>query len=167
MADTKTVDVAATTPEVRKAFVTFERSVQVRPYETAKASIIVQADVPPTAGDSEADLKALEAAFFQAKSLVFEQLGLEFKVENGVVLEVLRQAFGPVEVVKTSDAPASNETYVDKDGNVRQSKFEKRQCPDCGGEMWDNRTTKKGNQPDFKCKDKSCDKAVWVNRKAS
>ena len=38
-------------------------------------------------------------------------------------------------------------------------------CPDCGGPMWDNRSTKKGNQPDFKCKDRSCNKAVWLERR--
>lgn len=35
-------------------------------------------------------------------------------------------------------------------------------CPDCGGQMWDNRATKKGRQPDYKCKDKKCNKAVWL-----
>lgn len=28
--------------------------------------------------------------------------------------------------------------------------------------MWDNRTTKKGKQPDFKCRDKKCDKPIWL-----
>lgn len=36
-------------------------------------------------------------------------------------------------------------------------------CPECGGQMWDNRATKKGRQPDYKCKDKSCNKAVWLD----
>lgn len=36
-------------------------------------------------------------------------------------------------------------------------------CPDCGGQVWDNRATKKGRQPDFKCKDKGCNKAVWLD----
>ena len=36
-------------------------------------------------------------------------------------------------------------------------------CPDCNGPMWDNRSTKKGNQPDFKCKDRQCGKGVWLN----
>ena len=39
-------------------------------------------------------------------------------------------------------------------------------CPDCGGAMWDNRETKKGKQPDYKCKDKSCDRAIWLNDEA-
>jgi hypothetical protein len=35
-------------------------------------------------------------------------------------------------------------------------------CPGCSGPMWDNRTTKTGKQPDFKCKDKGCNKAIWL-----
>lgn len=45
-------------------------------------------------------------------------------------------------------------------------------CPKCGGAMWDNRESNapknaerkaqgKGALPDFKCKDKECDGAVW------
>jgi len=44
---------------------------------------------------------------------------------------------------------------------VSKSNTSAQKCPDCGGAMWDNRATKKGNQPDYKCKDKSCNKAVW------
>jgi len=30
-------------------------------------------------------------------------------------------------------------------------------CPKCGGEMWDNTTSKKNPKaPDYKCKDKNC-----------
>ncbi len=40
------------------------------------------------------------------------------------------------------------------------------QCPDCGGAMWDNRETKKSpKQPDYKCKNKQCDKAVWLEKR--
>lgn len=35
------------------------------------------------------------------------------------------------------------------------------ECPKCDGPMWDNRRTKRGNQPDYKCKD--CGWAVWLN----
>lgn len=35
-------------------------------------------------------------------------------------------------------------------------------CPKCGGRMWDNRKDKKNPKaPDFKCRDRSCDGAVW------
>ena len=40
----------------------------------------------------------------------------------------------------------------------------KKECPICEGEMWDNRNRKKGNQPDFKCKDKECDGAIWLDK---
>jgi hypothetical protein len=36
-------------------------------------------------------------------------------------------------------------------------------CPSCEGPMWDNRQTKKGNQPDFKCKDRNCNKGIWLD----
>jgi hypothetical protein len=35
-------------------------------------------------------------------------------------------------------------------------------CPKCSGPMWDNRAGKKNPKaPDFKCKDKGCDGAIW------
>lgn len=40
-------------------------------------------------------------------------------------------------------------------------------CPKCGGAMWDNRAGKKNQKaPDFKCKDKSCDGAIWPPKDA-
>ena len=35
-------------------------------------------------------------------------------------------------------------------------------CPVCKKEMWDNRATKKGKQPDYRCKDDNC-KFQWDN----
>tara|TARA_R100000808_G_scaffold25028_1_gene60609 strand:- start:50 stop:790 length:741 start_codon:yes stop_codon:yes gene_type:complete len=38
-------------------------------------------------------------------------------------------------------------------------------CPVCGGAMWDNRATRTGKQPDYRCKDRACasDKGVlWL-----
>ena len=38
-------------------------------------------------------------------------------------------------------------------------------CPKCGGPMWDNREGKKNPKaPDFRCKDKGCDGAIWPAR---
>jgi hypothetical protein len=37
-------------------------------------------------------------------------------------------------------------------------------CPKCGGGMYDNRVGKKNPKgPDLKCKDKSCDHAIWLD----
>lgn len=55
----------------------------------------------------------------------------------------------PEEIVGEPQPTSKNSTSAQK-------------CPDCGGAMWDNRETKKGNQPDFKCKDRGCNKAVWL-----
>ena len=36
-------------------------------------------------------------------------------------------------------------------------------CPDCNGEMWDNRNDKRNPRaPDYKCRDKTCGKGVWL-----
>lgn len=38
-------------------------------------------------------------------------------------------------------------------------------CPKCGSDMWDNRLTKRSpKQPDYKCKDRSCDGVIWPPR---
>lgn len=38
-------------------------------------------------------------------------------------------------------------------------------CPKCGGEMWDNRESKRNPRaPDFKCRDKACEGVVWPPR---
>jgi hypothetical protein len=35
-------------------------------------------------------------------------------------------------------------------------------CPKCEGPMWDNRATKRNPKaPDFKCRDRDCDGAIW------
>ena len=38
-------------------------------------------------------------------------------------------------------------------------------CPKCGGRMWDNRLTKRNPKaPDYKCRTRSCEGAVWPAR---
>lgn len=41
-------------------------------------------------------------------------------------------------------------------------------CPQCGGEMWDNTVNKKNPKgPDYKCKDKACAHAIWLDKKTA
>ena len=36
-------------------------------------------------------------------------------------------------------------------------------CPECGGAMWDNRESRSGRQPDYKCKKgRECNGAIWL-----
>jgi hypothetical protein len=64
---------------------------------------------------------------------------------------------------ETPDADANTpEEIVGDPRPASKNSTASEKCPDCGGAMWDNRETKKGKQPDFKCKDKSCDKAIWL-----
>jgi len=36
-------------------------------------------------------------------------------------------------------------------------------CPECGGAMWDNRESRSGRQPDYKCrKGRECNGAIWL-----
>ena len=142
-----------------KVTVGFERSVSVRPYETMKASVFIQAEVPIgyTAEDLE---RGLRDSFFQAKAQVFEQLGIEFEIsEHGVVMEVLTKAFGPVERV---DAKSSDGSVDMPASNGSGDKLV------CGNnpshKMWDNRAKKasgeyKSSAPDGKCAD--CDFKAW------
>jgi hypothetical protein len=38
-------------------------------------------------------------------------------------------------------------------------------CPKCNGQMWDNRSSKRNPKaPDYKCKNKDCDGAVWLDQ---
>ena len=40
-------------------------------------------------------------------------------------------------------------------------------CPKCGGEMWDNRASKRNPRaPDYKCKSSACDGVIWPPREA-
>jgi hypothetical protein len=38
-------------------------------------------------------------------------------------------------------------------------------CPVCESPMRDQRATKRGNQPDWKCSQHACDGAIWLDRK--
>ena len=38
-------------------------------------------------------------------------------------------------------------------------------CPNCDGEMWDNRETKRNSRaPDFKCKKRGCEGVIWPDK---
>ena len=57
----------------------------------------------------------------------------------------------------TSDVGSSDPAQAQEDAPF---------CPKCSGDMWDNRLSKtKPTQPDYKCKDRGCDGAIWPEKK--
>ena len=65
------------------------------------------------------------------------------------------------------DGNAASQTRNPETGqrhaSAPKASTEETACPKCGGGMWDNRATKKGKQPDYKCQDKECDTAIWLD----
>lgn len=114
--------------DTARGTVAFSRKVSVRQYESAEASIYVQFDIPtdPQLTDEargEAIIANARAAFFQAKALVLEELGLEFSVtEGGVIMETLNHTFGKVtEVTPTPAAVEAAPTAAGDDVTIAAS----------------------------------------------
>lgn len=155
------IDAVVENIQAPKVTVGFERTVSVRPYESMKASVFIQAEVPIgyTAEQLE---QGLRDSFFQAKAQVFEQLGIEFEIsEHGVVMELLKKSFGPVER-QTSDRMMEEGEAAPAALNGSPGSLV------CGNnpshKMWDNRQKKaageyKPSAPDGKCAD--CDFKAW------
>ena len=175
--------------------VRFTRKVQVRPYEVAEASITVGFDIPtdpdltPEALNGQLIANA-RAAFFSAKALVFEELGLEFVVsDGGIVTEVVERHFGNVTEVAQTPAPAAapqsapaqelaqnvasvgdtppyNPNTQDKGEKGANSRWAKERYATHPHEFFDNRPKKasgeyKANAPDVKHKDTKI--GVWLS----
>lgn len=165
--------------------VMFSRSVKVRDYETAKAEIWINFEIPNDDSLSAEELNDFivsnaRASFFTAKGLVFEELGLEFTVsDNGVIQEVLKKNFGNVtEVISApSHTPAAISAPAAAEGGDMppysidtQDKGERaanktwavarwNANPD---EFWDNRANKRNPKgPDLK--HKTTGLAVWLS----
>lgn len=128
-------------------------------YENDVASIFVQFDMDPA--DPEQTVENIRAAAFQAKAAVLEQLGVEFAVDDEGVIRIVKREF----TSSTGERPTrERERSVPNEDEPN--------CPDCGGEMWDNRAKKARGDfskkaPDFKCKDKSCDGVIWPPKAAA
>lgn len=69
--------------------------------------------------------------------------------------------------IPTGDVPdADYTTHPEVTGERKQvskSATAPENCPKCGGPCWDNREGKRNpKSPDYKCKNKSCDGAIWL-----
>ena len=173
--------------------VEYSRTVKVRDYESAKATVAIQFEIPAMNGDTAAHgqtiLAAAQTAMFQAKTLVFDELGIKFNVdEGGVIREAIRSTFGqvtevsapatpmpvtapPVAIAATSTPMGSTNPPFDartqdaeqKRANAKWAKDRFSSNPD---EFYDNRDKKASGEyspksPDFKHKDSGI--GVWLS----
>ncbi len=145
--------------ESPKVTVSFERKVQVREYESATASIHVQAPTSPLSGDAVEDktmiTEAVKYAFFQAKTAVFEQLGITFEVtQENVVLERLEKVLSVTEVTSNAPAAAPSKSTPSQAGKTKDKADAWANLAASPKTWWDNREGKRNARaPDFKPKD--------------
>lgn len=81
---------------------------------------------------------------------------------------LLKQALSIVKAAsKQDEAPNPSNDVMEKYlANQKPTQGDVPACPECGGEMWDNRPKKasglfKKNSPDFKCKNADCGSVIW------
>lgn len=93
-------------PEYLEGEVVFHRAVQVRPYEVAKAEMRVPF-VFHVDDDAEAIIAKGNEVGFAAKAYVLGQLGLASDIEDGILMEVVADAFdGTPVAIETTATPA-------------------------------------------------------------
>jgi hypothetical protein len=173
-----------------KATINFARKVQVRPYETADASVFIEFEVDENAS-TEGMIQQMRDSFAQAKALVFEELGVQFSVDaNGYVRESIEAHFGAVTEVSapaptataapvasvpvapvaapapSADAPPFSTTTTDKGEKRANQDWAKARFQTAPAEFFDNRPKKadgsyKANAPDLKHKATSI--GVWLD----
>ena len=143
----------------------FERSIKVKDYETAKALIFVQ--VPTEPGDDlEAIVAAAKPTFYAAKSVVLEQLGIDFEVTPELVIHEVERNLGAVQVSPAHEARAT--------ARASSAPVSSNAAPATRDEQWaelasnpskwfDNRQSKRGRQPDFKRK--GTGEGLWLDKK--
>ena len=173
--------------------VEYSRTVKVRDYESAKATVAIQFEIPAVNGDATAHgqqiLAAAQTAMFQAKTLVFDELGIEFNVdEGGVIREAIRSTFGQVTEVSAPAAPMPvaappaaitatstptvsamppfNGRTQDDDEKRANAKWAKQRFASNPEEFYDNRDKKASGEyspksPDYKHKDSGV--GVWLS----
>lgn len=166
--------------------ISYSRKIQVRDYESAEASIWISFDLPKQDDMTDEEysshlISVARSNWFSAKALVFEELGLEFTVtEGGIVQEVLKKNFGNVtEVTKavphsaapqpvtsgSSDLPSSppfSAETSDKSERAANKQWALARWAAYPNEFWDNRESKRNPKaPDLKHKDTGM--AVWLS----
>lgn len=134
----------------------------------AKGELTIEFPINWEDSDEDIITKAHEAAT-EAKMVVYEQLGLDFTVDEGVAMEVIKDAFPgtthvPAGAAAATAPVAANPPYAvdsqvpsEKDANQEWGRQRFAVAPN---EFWDNRANKRNPRaPDLK--HKSTELPVW------
>lgn len=112
------------------------------------------------------DFFASDGSFVTAE-MIGEAMDAGDKASNKAMSAAHKYALIQTLCIPTGSTPDADYTthpeITDTVREVSNNSMPVQMCPDCNGPMWDNRETKKGKQPDYKCKDKSCNKAIWLD----
>lgn len=151
-----------------KVTVGFERKVSLRDYNSAVASVYVQANTKPEMTADEL-VSAIDTAMFQAKVTVFDSLGITFEVTpDGKAIELLEKELGAVEVVPSKAVEAVRSAPAQATANAAPGTKRALWEELCSNpKAWyDNREGKKNEKgPDFKRK--TTGEALWLDFKGT
>jgi hypothetical protein len=81
--------------------------------------------------------------------------------------KLIDRMYEKYEKLQPANKPASSNTGSSNTGSSnRTTSVTNVLCPECGGDMWDNRKKKANGEfssksPDYACKDKNCNGALW------
>lgn len=83
---------------------------------------------------------------------------------EGITMKLYVDVDGTITLDPDAQGYARNGRWRRRD-DVRQASLGEPSCPKCGGRMWDNRLTKHNPKaPDYRCRSRSCDGAIWPRR---
>lgn len=138
--------------------VSFERKVNLGNYESASVFVSMQVDSPIESDEDR--IAAINNAFLLVRSSAYEQLGIQFSIDDAMIVqEKVERVFGPVTVVDNNapqqSAPRSD-TVAPKTKRALWEELEA--SPDKWYDNRDNKTNPKS--PDFKRK--ATGEGLWI-----
>jgi len=100
--------------------------------------------------------------------VVGEAMDAGDKASNKAMSAAQKYALIQTLCIPTGSTPDADEVtqpeVTTETRQVSKSSTAPDQCPKCKGAMWDNRESKRNPKaPDYKCKNKQCDGAIWLN----
>lgn len=158
--------------EAPRLTVSYERKVNLGNYESASVFVSMQVDAGE---DNDETLQSIKDAFVMVRASAYEQLGIQFSVdEASIVQERLERTFGPVEVVTGDETKAYNKPAAPTPPSKPRSdtvapKSKKalwQELQDNPSQWFDNREGKRNPKaPDFKRKNTG--EGLWMTYNGS